>query len=874
MKKLLIYFFIFIPLFIYGNINFLNSRDSLFLNSTGLDSSNIKNNVDSLSVIDSVSVIDSAKSGDDIDAVVIATAVDSLTFDIENKKMYLYGAGVVTYKNSELKSGKINVDFITNDVHAEGRIDTTGGKEKIVETPVLKDGGENYEGARLKYNFKSKKGFISIAKNRMGDVRYEGNKVNKVDKDTYFIEDGIYTTCNADTPHTHFAAKQMKVIHKDKIIAKWIFMYIGGVPLPIPIPFAVFPSESGRRSGIIIPAYGSTADRGQFFRGFGYFWAINDYLDFVLKGDYYTRGGYGLHGTSRYAKRYSLSGNLALNYSKRFTGEVGDPTRTDDNNYSIYLAHNQIIDPTMNLVLNLSFMSATYYQNNSSNYNDLLTQNITSNATFSKRWEESGNSLSLNYYRSQNLSTGNITEKLPSLTFNKNFSYPFRDEESTEKNMAWYEYIGYSYNGRLENNRIKTGGNLRIRGGVQHDLSISASPKLGYFTISPNLSYTERWYNKRIVKSYVYNDSPKIFDSVGTVETNDKKEISLVRTFSLGVSASTKVYGMMPINNFGIDAVRHTITPSITYRYSPDFSKKFWGYYDNLIDRYGNNTRYNKFENEVFGGPTSSEEQSIGFGIGNLFEMKTLKDPTDTTSQAQKIKLMSINASIGYNFAADSLKLSDLSLSYNTQIGEYLNISGSTGYTFYAYSGGTKINKFLSSQGRGLLRLTYFTVGLSTNLSGDKLMGTEKSNEKKPKGESENEEVFDDMALNGSEYIALYDEQPPDFKIPWTLGLNFNYSFNKQNPTNVTKSTNLSANASISLTEKWKLTVRGSYDFEDHEVSAPQITINRDLHCWEMNFTWNPLGLYRGFNFEIRMKAPELRDIKVTKTSGQFSGLR
>ncbi len=871
MKKLLTYIFILIPVFIYGNYNFVNNRDSLFLNSNVPDSTVIKN-------VDSLNIIDTTKNDDDVDAVIIATASDSLTFDINKKKMYLYGSGIITFKDSELKSGKINIDFTTNDVYAEGRVDTTGGKNKIVETPVLKDGGENYEGARLKYNFKSKKGFISAAKNRMTDVRYEGNKVKKVDKDTYFIEDGIYTTCDSDTPHTFFSAQQMKVINKDKIVAKWIFMYIGGVPLPIPIPFAVFPSESGRRSGIIIPAYGTTADRGQFFRNFGYYWAMNDYFDVALTGDYYTRGGYGLHSRSRYAKRYSLSGNFSLNYSKTFIGEVGDPTRTESDEWNLGLYHNQTIDPTMNLVINLSFVSSTYYQNNSSNLNELLNQNITSYATFSKRWEESGNSLSLYYSRTQNLSSGNITEALPNLTFNKNFEYPFRDEESTEKNMAWYEYIGYSYNGKLVNNRIKTNGNLRIRGGIEHDFSFSASPKLGYFNISPSISYTEKWYNKRISKYYTYNIQNGKPDGLLKKNLNEKlitediKEINAVRTFSLGVSASTKIYGFMPVNSFGIEAFRHTVTPSISYNYSPDFSKKKWGYYETIYDKYGNPVTYDKYGNEVFGGASNSESQSVSFSVGNLFELKTLKDPTDTTSQAEKITLMNINASIGYNFAADSLKLSDLNISYRTQLGDYLNIYGSTAYTFYDYDNRTRINKFLSSQGKGLLRLTNFSLSLSTNLSGDKIMGTEKNSTDKKAATEEDE--GDALALSGSDYIALYDEQPPDFKIPWTLGLNFNYTFSKPYPSTHTVSTNIGANASMSLSEKWKLTLRANYDLEEKEISAPQITINRDLHCWEMNFTWNPLGRYRGFNFEIRMKAPELRDIKVTKSQGLYSGRR
>ncbi len=832
-------------LFLYSNVNGAN----LYIDSVKVDSVRI----------DSVSVVDTLDDNSP-DAVVIATASDSLTFDVSKKLMYLYGNGEINYKQSELKSGYINVNFENNDVIAEGRIDTTKGKNELVETPILKDGGETYEGKRLKYNFKTKRGFISHAKNRMPDVRYEGDKVKKVDEHTFFIEDGIYTTCDSDTPHTHFTAQQMKVIHKDKIVAKWIFMYIAGVPLPIPIPFAVFPSESGRRSGIIIPAYGTTADKGQFFRNFGYFWAISDYTDLALTGDYYTRGGYGLKGRGRYSKRYNYNGMISGGFSKIHVGEENDPDREERQDWNLFLYHQQTLDPTMSLNVNMQFLSSTYYQNNSFNTDDLLNQQIISNATFNKRWEESGNSLTLNYSRTQYLSTGNINEVLPNLSFNKNFVYPFRADDADERDLKWYEYIGYQYDGRFLNRRNKLNGVLNIRGGIEHNLRISASPKLGYFNISPSINYTEKWYNKRINQELVNNK----------IVTNDVNEINFVRSFDFSLAASTKIYGMLPINGLGIDAFRHTVTPNLSYNYAPDFSTDFWGYYGSVIDSTGRIIRYDKFNNEVFGGSGSSERQAISLSIGNIFELKTLKDMTDTTSQAQKITLLNLNAGLSYNFAADSLKLSDLNLYYRTQIGEYFSFSGNMNYTFYKYINGRPINKFLLNEGEGFMRLTNFSISLGTDLTPEKIFGKKEVKRDKESKEEEEEEVF----MKQSDYIALYNEQPADFTIPWTLGLSLSYNINKRDQDNIYKSFGMTMRSSLSISEKWKLTINGNYDFIEKEITAPQITINRDLHCWEMNFSWIPIGRYRGFNFEIRMKAPQLRDIKVTKSKGIYSGLR
>lgn len=845
MKVINVKLYLFIALFISFNVN----AKSIYVDSVKVDSIRV----------DSVSVVDTLNDNSP-DAVVIATASDSLTFDVSKKLMYLYGSGEINYKDSELKSGYININFDNNNVFAEGRIDTTKGKNELVETPILKDGGETYEGKSLKYNFKTKRGFISHAKNKMPDVRYEGDKVKKVDDKTFFIEDGIYTTCDSDTPHTHFTAKQMKVIHKDKIVAKWIFMYIAGVPLPIPIPFAVFPSESGRRSGIIIPAYGTTADKGQFFRNFGYFWAISDYMDLALTGDYYTRGGYGLKGRGRYSKRYNYSGMVSGGFSKIHIGEENDPDRIEKRDWNLFLYHQQTLDPTMSLNVNMQFVSSSYFQNNSFNTDELLNQQIFSNATFNKRWDESGNSLTLNYSRTQYLSTGNINEVLPNLSFNKNLVYPFRGDDADDRSLKWYEYIGYQYNGRFLNNRNKLNGVLKIRGGIEHNLEISATPKLGYFNISPRIDYTEKWYNKRISQELVNNQ----------LVTKDVNEINFVRSFDFSLAASTKIYGMMPVNAMGIDAFRHTITPNISYNYSPDFTTDFWGYYSSVIDSTGRIIRYDKFNNEVFRGAGSTERQAISLSLNNVFELKTLKDLTDTTSQAKKFTLLNLSAGLSYNFAADSLKLSDLSLYYRTQIGEFFDFSGNINYTFYENINGRPINKFLLSEGKGLMRLTNFSISLGTDLTPEKIFGKKEIKKKEGTEGEDEEEVF----MKQSDYIALYDEQPADFTIPWTLGISLNYNINKRNPTYIYETFGMVMRSSLSISEKWKLTINGNYDFIEKEITAPQITINRDLHCWEMNFSWIPIGRYRGFNFEVRMKAPQLRDIKVTKSKGIYSGLR
>ncbi len=712
----------------------------------------------------------------------------------------------------------------------------------------------------MKFNFKSQRGFIASAGTENEGAYYTGSKIKKVDKDTYFIKDGIYTTCDKKDPDYFFYSPKMKVVQKQEVMAEWIWLFIGDVPLPVPLPFAVFPLQSGRRSGIIPPVFGDDGTYGKYFARFGYFWAISDYMDWNLTGDYYTRGSYRANSRLRYAERYNFTGNLQGDYSDLISGIPTDPDRSERIDWRIKWSHNQSFTPTMRFDANLEFTSGNYLSRNVTDFNQLLRNEIVSNATFSKTWDESGNSLTANYTRRQVLQTGDINEVLPSLTFAKSQSYPFRGKGVGEQ--KWYELFGYNYTGQFQNNRTKTNGNLNIRGGFNHQISAGLSPKIGYLSIAPSVRYQERWYNKRVV--YERGISPATGND--TTFINDEHELNFVRTFGLGVTASTKFYGIFPVNSFGINAVRHTVNPSISYNYNPDFSKPFWGYYDSYLDPNNKVIHYDKFQREVYGGAPSSESQRITFSLGNIFEMKTQPDLSDTTSKEQKIQLLNLSASMSYNFAADSMRLSDLGLQYRTQVGDWFNFSGSSNFTPYDYQGTTsRINKFLINEGKGILRLTNFSFSISTTLSGEKLKSAEDNKTPEPEGEYE-------LQNEDNVYKGLYSDKEPDFAIPWDLSLTYNYTLNKPVPSQKTEVSNLSGGINFNLTPKWKFSFTGSYDFQRHEFAAPQIRISRDLHCWLMDFTWNPIGTYRGYRFEIRVKAPQLQDLKVTKQDQFYSG--
>jgi lipopolysaccharide assembly outer membrane protein LptD (OstA) len=844
-----------------GQMYFLPVADSTVA-SGSMDSTAIARR-DSLAAKDTLT-----KKSSGIDSVVTYTAADSLVYMYHDRTMDMFGKSNVKYKTMGLDAERISIDYKISDMEAVGVFDTVKAlrtdtlKQRYRGTPIMMDGGEKYEGWRIGYNFKSQKGRITLAETVMDQGYYYGQHIKKVEKDVLYVADGRFTTCDRGHPHYFFTSPRMKVTLHDKIVAEPIYLYVADVPIFV-LPFGVFPSQSGRRSGIIAPAYGDDATHGKYISHLGYYDAISDYTDLSLAGDWYTNGSWQLYPEFRYNKRYEYNGGFSGRYGDFSVNEKGDPDYSASTTYRASLRHNQTFNPTTQLNVDFTFASNNSYRT-SNNYNDYLQQEIYSNATLSKSWEGTNNSMSITISRRQNLQNGDIDATVPTINFSHAQSYPFRQTKKTrgmslasESGYAWYEMIGMSYSGQgmYRNSKTSTGTTgdfMRYeRQGISHTIRLNASPKAGYFTVTPSISYYENWYDKsiRVVGVDTATNQP--------IKT-DVKGFDAVRYFSAGLSASTKFYGMFLLPIPGVVGIRHTVTPALSYFYQPDFSESGYGYYSTYVDKYGITRKYDKFEKEIYRGAPSGKNQSIGLNVGNVFEMKTAAK--DTSEKDKKFQLLNAGASISYNFAGDSLRLSDLTLNYRTDIGQYLGISGNSTYRFYDYdrTAGHRINKFLVDQGKGIAEMTSFSLSVSSSLSGQKNSRTTTPADSVAAAERQN---------NISGFRRMYEEESPDFSIPWNLSASFNFSQYQENPAQKTRSANVSGNLGFNLTENWRFTASASYDVIQKQFAAPRIAIYRDLHCWEMNFTWSPLGQMSGYRFELKVKAPQLQDIKVTKQS-------
>jgi lipopolysaccharide assembly outer membrane protein LptD (OstA) len=798
-----------------------------------------------------------------IDSLVTYTAQDSVIYSLSTRTMYLYGKGAIRYKAFNIKAEQIDINWNTSVLNAQGVPDTsdTTGK-RMRGTPDLVDGGETYKGSRVAYNFKTKRGKIALAETEIEKGYYYGDDIKKVDANELFVGDGRYTTCDLDHPHYYFASPEMKVVMRDKVVARPVYLYVSDVPV-FALPFGIFPNERGRRSGLIAPAYGES-DRGRYLTHLGYYWAMSDYTDLAVRADGYTKGSWKIDSDFRYALRYNLSGSLSGAYANSVTGERGDPDFDRQRLFNLKWQHNQEFDPTTRLVVDFTFTSGSFYQATSNTLSDLLRQNVVSNATLTKSWEGTPNSMTLNLRRDQVIggpNTGELNEVLPGLSFNRGQSFPFRSGKKSADagSLAWYELIGYTYAGQFLNRRTKTlepDSALSItapfrrteRTGISHAIGLNASTRAGYVTVTPFFNYGEKWYNRSIRKEYSATDS--------TLTTHEERGFQAVRTFDMGVSASTKLYGMFQPGILGIRGIRHQIVPSLSYTYQPDFSKPGYGYYGRYRTAAGVDVLYNRYEEEVFGGAPVGERQAIGLRIGNILEMKTAA--SDTATQENKYQLLNLDVSTGYNFARDSLKFDEIGVGFRTAIGEALGISGGSRFNLYQFDrgAGRRVNRFLLKEEGRLAQMTGFNISLTTSLSGQK---------QETKAGPVVSEADSLRRAERRGVTNLYDDAPVDFSFPWNLDLSWNFSQNQSDPRVKTRNSNISASLKFNLTENWRIEAGTSYDILNKEVAAPQVRVYRDLHCWEMEFNWVPTGQYRNFRLEIRLKAPQLRDVKVTK---------
>ena len=821
---------------------------------------------DTLKITDTIKIKKSRKS--DLEDIVNYNATDSIIISLSAKRMFLYNSVKINYQDINLTADYVEFDLSNNVVMATGVIDTSGvykGK------PEFKQGEQAFVSDTIRYNFKTKKGIIKYIATQEGEGYLQAEKTKRDNYGHIHIKGGKYTTCDASHPHFYIALTKAIAIPDDKIVSGPIYFVLEDIPLPVIIPFGFFPNTKRRSAGILLPTYGEEKTRGFYLRQGGLYLPFSDYADFVVQGDVYSRGTWGISAKSNYVWKYHFRGMFDFRFYKNQVND--DPTFSPSKDYSIQWSHSQDpkANPTQSFSANVNISSHSYDQRFNYNIQDKLSTTKQSSISYSKRW---GNlfSMDASFSHSQNNQTQDVYLNLPKVSFRLNTPiYPFRSKELKGKPKL-YENIQFRYNASFDN-RIKTKDSLLftkqtlkdMNYGFMHDFPISLVNFriLKIINVVPSVGYRGIIYGnhieKRVISSNPYSKSLK--DSIVTDTINKFHYLHGINT-GISFSINQRIYGIFQSKNSKsyIQAVRHVISPSASFSFSPDMSKILPSYsrkltYARSIETPYSESKYNIFERGIFGVPTPQGKQgSLSLGLGNNIEMK-VKSKKDTSNTLKKISILdNFNFSANYSPFKDSMRWSNISMNGSTRLVERLSINFNGVFSPYAInSKGLEYNKSYFRQTGKLVRLTSFNV--STGISFQSAAGK--------KSEKKNEENKD---ITGSyEAYAGY----VDFDVPWSLNISFSWSYSKPGYVkNISSVINISGD--ISLTKKWKIGGNTGFDFIRKEITYSNLNIYRDLHCWEMRMSIIPFGRYQSYSFTICAKSSLLRDLKWDKRKSWY----
>ena len=853
-----------------------------------------------------------------IDAPVTLSANDSMVYDAQNKTAFLYGTSNVKYENMDLKSERIYLNMDSSLVHATGVRDTA--TKGLTGTPVFSMGSDNYESDTMAFNFKSKKGLIQNVTTQQQEGFLSSQLSKRNDKGEIFLKHGRYTTCDKDCPDFYIALSRAKVRPGKDVVFGPAYLVVADVPLPLAIPYGFFPFSKKYSSGFIMPSYGDESTRGFYLRDGGYYFALSDKWDLKLLGEIYTKGSWGLSVATNYRKRYRYNGTFYAAYQDTKTGDKGLPDYTRQQSFKIQWSHrqDQKASPYSSLAASVNFATSSYERNNlGSLYNpQTLTQTTrTSSVSWGTNFSSIGLSLSATANLNQNMSASSIALTLPDLNISLSRFYPFKRRHAAGVER-WYEKISVSYTGQISNSiNTKEDRLLRSnlikdwRNGMQHRIPVSGNFTLfNYINVSPSFNFTDRMYTNKVTKSWNRTTQKEVSDTTYGFHN--------IYNWDLSLSASTKLYGMFIPNRkiFGdkIQAIRHVITPSVSFSYAPDFGSSRYGYYSTYqrtnADGSVELVDYSPYSNGLYSVPGRGKTGNVSFSFDNNIEMK-IKSDKDSTG-IRKISIIdNLGFRMSYNMAAKEKPWSDLSVDLRLKWWKNYTFNLNAVFASYAYELDSNGKPYVGNHtywGMGKIgRFQGMSQNISYTLTPEKIKklfggGGDDDDTKSKRNDPEAEGVDTDIESNvdddmiegqrsarrkGSGHKAKTDDDGyMSFSMPWSITFGYGITMRESNDINrfnyktmrypYTFSQTLNFSGNLRISDGWNISFSSGYDFEHHALSMTTASLQRDLHCFNMSCQV-VLAPYTSYNFTFRCNASTLTDaLKYDKRSGYSNAVQ
>lgn len=842
----------------------------------------------------------------DLDHIVQFTARDSVVMWGKNNAR-MFGDSKVTYGEVNLTASRLDMDMDSHIIKAEGVPDTTG---ELTGTPVYEDNSGKYESRQMTYNYKTGKGLITGIITEQGEGYLTGGVAKKMNDEDYYMVNGKYTTCDQhDHPHFYFQLTKAKVRPKKDVVTGPAYMVLEDLPLPIAVPFGFFPFSSKYQSGILVPTFGEDYNRGFYLRNGGYYFALNQYMDLALTGEIYTRGSWGIAAQSNYTKRYRYHGSFNVSYLTTVNGDKGDPDYSKMHNFSVQWTHTQDpkANPNMTLSASVNFATTGYSRNNLDDYyrNSFTENTKSSTVNFTYKVPGSKWSISSTASVAQRTADSTLSVSFPNFTVTMSQTAPFKRKHAVGAER-WYEKIKLSYNGRFQNSLtakqdefFKKSLIKDWRNAFMHTVPISATfTVLKYFNLTPSITLNDRMYSSKIRQQWDPNASAVVQDT--------SYNFYNVFDFNFGVGLTTKVYGFFkPMKFLGdkLNMVRWVITPTVSLSGAPDFSSRFWGYYGTyerpLSSGEVERVKYSYFSRGLYGNAPMGKTGMVSFNFANNVEAK-VKSDADSTGFKKVSIIENLTLSQSYNFAADSLRWSNLTSSILLRLTRGFNLNLSATWDVYKYAlnaNGTpvRVNKLRLFNGGGWGRLASTGTSFSYTFNNDtfkRLFHRDKKDDDKkdsnrPSNNDQNN-FADGAQADGDDQdprnekkngIQLNPDGYAQWDCPWSL--TFNYSLNygygtfnyKKLEYNGKWTQNLSLNGNIRPTKNWSLSFSASYNFDQHKIAYMNCNVSREMHCFTMSASFVPFGPYKSYSFHIAVKSSILSDVKYDKHSSYSNGV-
>jgi LPS-assembly protein len=807
-------------------------------------------------------------SKDSLDAPVNYEAEDSVVILIKEEKVVLYGKAKMHYKDIDLTAPKMELDQETKILTAVKSVDSTG---ELIDRAHFSQGENKFQSDTIRYNFKTQKGLTKNTYTMQGEMVMISQDAKRIG-DILYSRKGTISTCNLDDPHFGFRYDKIKVVNNKVAITGPIHPEFEGVPIPVYLPFGFFPMNKGRHSGILAPTFTANEDFGLGLEGLGYYKVLSPYFDVTVRANLYSYGGWTFNAVPTYRKRYRYQGQMNFSIQNTKYNFKGDPDYVVNKSYSIQWSHSSDsrARPGTTFSANVNAGSTKYNQYVPNDVNRNFQNQLGSSITYSKTFKNSNLTISANH--NQNNSLHLINLNLPDIGYTVNTLYPFqrKDLAGTSK---WYDKLGIGYNGTVRSQVAFYDTAVRVtklldtlQWGGQHNfpLTLSLPPILGgKFLVSPGISYANKWIAEKVRRSWN--------STLDTVETSVTKGFYVDQQVSFNIGINTALYGTFNFKGPKHLAIRHVLRPTLSFSYSPSLSKEHW--YRTQIDTTGKLYLFPEFERSLYGFYGPEDFGGMSFGIDNNLEMKK-RSKKDTTSEEKKIRLIDgfgFNGS--YNFIADSFKLTPINFYLRSTLFDKINITASTTLNPYlADSTGAPTKKY-AWQGEK------FSLGKFTN--GSLSMSTDFRSKPRDEKKAQERKQMEDQLLNDPllatdaqsqlDYMRRNPSDFVDFNIPWTISLGLSVFYSLQRTADFRRfetkfRSNLTFNGSFSLTPKWNFSMNGYYDFDTKNLETFTMSINREMHCWQLSINVTPVGPYRMFSFTISPKSGMLQDLKVNRT--------